>query len=227
MIKKSRYPDPYSVFRVMRRILLRENEIEREQEHVWIIGLAANSTILHIELVGLGNIDQVLIKPMQVFRVALIKGAVAVILVHNHPSRELTPSKNDLDLTDRMIQVGKIIQVEVFDHLIISTENCLSFKVVGLIDELDRSKKWVPPFVEEERLRNEKDKLRKEAIKTGKKEGIKEGKKIGKQMGLEKGIKKGRKEEKQEMAKKLKKKGIDTDIIAETSGLSKEEIERL
>ena len=237
--QKIKVRDSRSVFDVMRQILLRENEIEREQEHVWVVGLAGNNTILHIELVSLGNINQALIKPMQVFRIALLKGAVAVIMVHNHPSGELSPTKGDLDITDRMIQVGKIIEVEVLEHLIISTNDYFSFKNANLMKKLARSKEWVPPFVEEERLRKEKEKLRKEILKIGKKEGIKEGKKIGKEMGLERGIKKGKKEgekiglekgvekNKKEMAKKLKKKGIDIDIIVETSGLSKEEIEKL
>ena len=65
------------------------------------------------------------------------------------------------------------------------------------MEKLDRSKKWVPPFIEEEKLRKEKEKIRKEAEKNGKNEGIKEGKKAG------------REQEEIKIAKKFKKDGID------------------
>ncbi len=253
--QKIRVANSFSVFKGMKQILLRENELEREQEHVWVIGLDSNCKILNVELVSLGNINQVLAKPMQVFRLALMKGSSAIIIVHNHPSGNLKPSQEDLDTTDQMIQVGKIIELAVLDHLIITPKKYYSFKEAGIMEELKKSKKWVPPFVEQERIRKEKEKIRKEALKIGKQEGIKEGKKIGKQMGLEKGLQKGKKEglkegekigvkkgeklglekgiekgeknKAKEMAKVLKKDGVDIELIVKSSGLSKEEIEKL
>jgi flagellar biosynthesis/type III secretory pathway protein FliH len=138
-----------------------------------------------------------------------MKGAVRMVLVHNHPSENLTPSEDDQDITDRLIQVGNIVGIEVVEHLIISLERYFSFERTGLLKKLKLSKKWVPAFIEEERLRKEKEKIREEAIKIGKKEGIKEGKKIGKQMGLEKGIKKGKIEGLKEGEKIGIKKGVD------------------
>ncbi len=129
-----------------------------------------------------------------------------------------------MDITERMIQVGRIVDVEVVDHLIISLGGYFSVQKTGLLDKLKLSEKWVPRFQEEERIR-------KEALKLGEKRGIREGKKIGMEKGIEKGIKKGREEgreeEKIEMARKLKERGIDIDIIAETSGLSKVKIKKL
>jgi len=69
------------VFKVMKQILMRENEIERDQEHVWIVCLAANNKILNIELISLGAIDETIIKPMQVFRIAILKRAVKLIII--------------------------------------------------------------------------------------------------------------------------------------------------
>ena len=154
-----------------------------------------------------------------------------MVLVHNHPSETLVPSEGDKDITDRLIQVGNIVGIEVVEHLIISLEGYYSFEKTGLLEKLRQSKKWVPPFIEEERLRKEKEKIREEALKIGKKEGIKEGKKIGKQIGLEQGIKKGKqeglKEGKIEMAKVMKKNKEPIDKISKYTGLSKEEIEKL
>ena len=203
------------VFQVMKKVLLRENKVDRDKEHFWVICLAPNYKIVNIELVSLGGLDAAVIKPMQVFRVGIMKGAVRMVLVHNHPSENLTPSDGDKDITDRLIQVGKIVGVEVVEHLIISLEGYFSFERTGLLKKLKQSKKWVPAYIEEERLRKEKEKIREQALKQGIKKGLKEGEKIG--------INKNKKD----MAKKLKDKGIDIDIIAETSGLSKEEIEKL
>jgi DNA repair protein RadC len=145
---------------------------------------------------------------MQVFRIAIQKGAIKVILAHNHPSGLLVPSPADRDLTDRMVQVGKIIHIEVSDHLIFTLDGFYAFSRKGLMAEIRGSKKYVP-------LYKEKESIRKEALRIGKKEGLKEGKKLG----IEKGIEK--------VAKKMKKKGTAIEFISEITGLSKKDIEKL
>ena len=196
------------VFKVMKQILMRENEIERDQEHVWIVCLAANNKILNIELISLGAIDEAIIKPMQVFRIAILKGAVKLIMIHNHPTGELVPTLTDQDITDRMIQVGNIVNVQVIDHLIISEKHYYSFDDHGLMEKLRESKKWVPRYKEEERIR-------KEALKLGEKKGRQEGKKEGERS---KAVK---------MARKMKKSGESIEKILKYSGLSKKEVEEL
>ncbi|HZS80961.1 MAG TPA: JAB domain-containing protein, partial [Herbaspirillum sp.] len=63
--------------------------------------------ILYIELVSLGSVKSTIVEPMNVYRFAVMKNAVRVIAVHNHPSGNLTPSPHDKDTTDRLIQVGR------------------------------------------------------------------------------------------------------------------------
>jgi DNA repair protein RadC len=196
------------VYTVMKHILMRENKIERSHEHVWCVCLAPNNKILNIELVSLGAIDETVLKPMQVFRIALIKGAVRLILVHNHPDGELKPSEGDKDVTDRMIQVGNIVNVEVLDHLIITELYFYSFKDDGLMAELQKSTKWVPTFIEI-------DRIKKEAVKLGEKKGRKEG------------LKEGEKRKAKKMAKKMKKEREPIEKIINYTGLSREEIEEL
>jgi DNA repair protein RadC len=196
------------VYTVMKHILMRENKIERDHEHVYVVCLAPNNKILNIELVSLGAINETVLQPMQVFRIALIKGAVKLILVHNHPHGDLEPSEGDKDVTDRMIQVGNIVNVEVLDHLIITELYFYSFKDDGLMAELRKSTKWVPTFVEI-------DRIKKEALKLGEKKGRKEGRKEGKKEGIIK------------VAKKMKKDGVDLDQIKKFTGLSKKDIEEL
>ena len=232
------------LFMVMQQVLLREDEIERDQEHFYVVSLAANNRLLNVELVSLGAVDESIVKPMQIFRIALLKGAVKIILAHNHPSLELWPSESDKELTDRMIQVGRIVNVKVIDHMIFTPEEYYSFDDHGLMKILGESKKWVPPYEEEERIRAEAKKIGwtdglkagkkiglekgiEKGIKKGLKEGEKKGKKEGLKEGEKRGIEKGRKKERMEMAKKSLEEGLSVELTAKLTGLSEKEIEKL
>jgi DNA repair protein RadC len=143
------------IYSIMQQILLREDKIDQNREHFWVIGLANNNRILFIELVSLGTVNRTLVEPMEVYSLALQKRAVKIILCHNHPSGDLTPSVADKDITDRLIQVGIIVDVLVIDHLIISTTSQLSFADIGLLAELEKSTKYVPQYVLVERIKKE------------------------------------------------------------------------
>ncbi|MCC7455306.1 MAG: JAB domain-containing protein [Crocinitomix sp.] len=146
------------LYGIMQKILLREDKIDQDREHFWVVGLATNNRILFIELVSKGSINRVTVEPMEVFSLALQKRAVSIILVHNHPSGDLKPSWEDKDITDRLIQVGIIVNTFVTDHLIITTKSFLSFAYSGLLDELAKSTKYVPKFKQIENLRKEAEK---------------------------------------------------------------------
>lgn len=184
------------IYGIMQRILLREDKIDQDREHFWVIGLATNSRILFIELISLGSVNKTLAEPMEVFSFALQKRAVKIILCHNHPSGELKPSEGDKNVSDKLIQVGIIVDTEVIDHLIISDKSYLSFKDIGLMDELRQSTKYVPKYVMEQRIKKEVIEIanRKNSI---------------------------------EIAKELKRNGIDEQTIADSTGLSLEEVQKL
>lgn len=181
-----------ALYKVMREILLRESEIDITKEHFWVCGLALNNKLMYVELVSLGNMYSTVVDPMDVFSWALQKRVAKIIMVHNHPSGELAPTKKDLDITDRMIQVGKLVHTFVVDHLIITTEDYYGFERGGDMKELEKSTKYVPGYILVDRIKKQATKKREV-----------------------------------EMAKALKEKGIDVSVIADTSGLSKEEIEKL
>ena len=143
------------IFQIMVNVLLREEKIDRDKEHFWVVGLATSNKLLFIELISLGTVNKTLVEPMEVFSVALQKRAVNIILIHNHPSGELKPSEADKDITDRLIQVGKIVNTPVFDHLIITRTSFLSFKDIDLLAKLEASTKYVPPYVLMERMKKE------------------------------------------------------------------------
>jgi DNA repair protein RadC len=195
------------VYSVMQEILLREEKIDQEKEHFWMIGLAQNSRMQYIELVSMGSVKATTIEPMNVFRWAVMKGSVKVILAHNHPSGELKPSDADKDITDRLIQVGLILNIQVIDHMIISVKSYLSFADIGLLAELEKSTKWVPQYQLIERIKKEEKKLREQAVKAAEE--------------------KGEKKKAIEIAKGMKSKGYSSDEIIDLTGLTKEEIEKL
>lgn len=141
------------LYGIMQKILLRAERIDRDREHFWVVGLANNNRILFIELIGLGSVNAILAEPMDVFSFALQKRAVKVVLVHNHPSGELQPSETDKDTTDNLIQAGRIVRTEVYDHLIITERSYLSFRETGLLETLQQSLKYVPPFEIEQRMK--------------------------------------------------------------------------
>lgn len=203
------------LYGIMQRILLRENKIDRNREHFWVVGLEINNRILFIELASMGSVDQTLVKPMDVFSFALQKRAAKVILVHNHPSGELKASEPDKDITDQMIQVGIIVNTQVIDSLIISEKSYLSFEDTGLMGELRQSIKYVPPYILYERWL--KQTLEEAKTKAEKKALISE----------KKAEEKARIAEKKAIAKELRRTAMPIALIAEITGLSIKEIEKI
>lgn len=82
--------------------------------------------LIHDELISLGTIDATLVEPREVFRPALEHSAAAIIIAHNHPSNNLKPTRNDLEITDKLTAAGRIFNIEILDHLIIGQNNFLS-----------------------------------------------------------------------------------------------------
>jgi len=156
------------VFSIMQRVLLRENKIDQEKEHFWIIGMNEAGYILYIELIALGSVKAVNVEPMNVFRVAVMKNATRVIAAHNHPTERLVPSSQDLDITDRLIQVGRILNIHLIDHMIISTEDYESLNSMGVMAELEKSLKYVPTYQVIEQIRKEEKAIAQDAVKTAK-----------------------------------------------------------
>ncbi|WP_258538882.1 JAB domain-containing protein [Flagellimonas abyssi] len=127
------------IYAIMQQVLLRENKIRRNQEHFWVVGLNHNNKILFVELIGLGASNRVNADPPDVFRMAIYKLASKLILVHNHPSGTHEVTDADITFTDHMLKVGKLIKVEVLDHLVITETNYTSFADQGVMDELQKS----------------------------------------------------------------------------------------
>lgn len=99
-----------------------------DREHFLVLYLNARNVVVHQETVSVGSLNANIVHPREVFRPAIIKSAAAVVLVHNHPSGDVSPSQEDLSLTRRLVEAGRLIGIEVLDHLIVSGQKYLSFR---------------------------------------------------------------------------------------------------
>ncbi len=106
-----------------------------------IIFLDAISRILGVETLFEGTLTESVVYPREVFAKVLEKKAASIILVHNHPSGNLKPSKADLDLTKKLILTGNLLQFKVLDHLIVSQEGYFSMAEEGIIEAIERELK--------------------------------------------------------------------------------------
>lgn len=198
--EKIKIQSPDEIFEIMQRILLKESPGDRKREHFWVVSLDWGNTILNIELVSLGTYNETLVKPMEVLSIPLQKKAVKLILVHNHPSGNLEPSEGDKVVTDRLIQACKIMQIDIEDHLIITERSYYSFHSSGLMDELRKSKRFVPAY---EQKRQFEEQLAEELKQ------------------------KGAKENQKEIILNMRAKGLSNDEIASLTGIPKATVSRV
>lgn len=98
------------------------------QEHVRALYLDARGCLLHQETVAIGTLTASLIHPREVFRPALACAAAAVIVAHNHPSGDDTPSNDDRAVTRRLRQAGEILGIELTDHLVVGAAGYTSLR---------------------------------------------------------------------------------------------------
>ena len=106
---------------------------DKAKEHFKLILLNSRNKILRISPVSIGTLTTSLVHPREVFRNAITHSAASVVLAHNHPSGDPEPSEDDLKITRKLVESGKIIGIEVIDHLIIGKSGHYSFREKGLI----------------------------------------------------------------------------------------------
>jgi len=95
--------------------------------------LDVKSQVIHDEIISLGTLTMNLVHPREVFRPAIEHSAASVILVHNHPSGDPTPSAEDLKVTQQLVAVGRLIDIEVLDHVIVGEDGFISLRRKGLL----------------------------------------------------------------------------------------------
>jgi len=124
--KSKELTDPEKVYRLIKSKLK-----DYHKEHFYIIAL--NSRGHSIAEVSVGSLNASVVHPREVFTEAIKNKAASVVFAHNHPSGDPEPSEDDLLLTKKLVESGKILGIEVFDHIIVAKDGFFSFKNKGLI----------------------------------------------------------------------------------------------
>lgn len=109
----------------------RLRDLAVEEFHVLVLG--TQSQVLGDLLITRGLLNSSLVHPREVFRAALAEAPARIILVHNHPSGDPTPSADDRFVTRQLVEAGHVLDVPVFDHVIVAGERYLSFAEAGLL----------------------------------------------------------------------------------------------
>lgn len=103
------------------------------QEHFCSVLLDSRNQIIRTITVHKGTINMSIVGPREVFRDAIREAAASVIVVHNHPSGDPEPSPEDVDITSKLVEIGKMLDMPVIDHVIIGNPRWVSFREKGLI----------------------------------------------------------------------------------------------
>lgn len=113
--------------------LLKDEMAYLEQEHCLVLALNIKNRLLDKYTVSIGTLNSSIVAPRDVFKKALRINAAFLIVVHNHPSGDATPSMEDIEVTKRLGNAGKILGVEVVDHVIIAKNGFYSMKEKGVL----------------------------------------------------------------------------------------------
>lgn len=108
---------------------------DKDREHFLAVYLNSRSQAVALEVVSVGTLRASLVHPREVFKGALLNNAAAVIVAHNHPSGDCTPSAEDREATRRLQKAGELLGIPLLDHIVIArgTDKYTSFKEGGLL----------------------------------------------------------------------------------------------
>ena len=102
-----------------------------DREHFRAILLDTKNRILGLRTISIGSLNSSVVHAREVFKAAVSESAQAIVLVHNHPSGLPEPSREDLAVTDRLVEAGRILGIEILDHVVLGTQGFVSLKELG------------------------------------------------------------------------------------------------
>ncbi len=122
-----RYTAPQQVYDCFKFLM------EETKEMFMCLHLDGKNRIIAVDLVSIGSLNQSIVHPREVYKTALLSNAAALILIHQHPTGDPTPSSEDIAITRRLKEAGDILGLKVLDHIIIGDGEYLSFVERGLL----------------------------------------------------------------------------------------------
>lgn len=114
---------PNDVFKIIKKEFF-----GKSTEHLYLLTLDTRRKLISKDLISVGTLNETLVHSREIYRVAVSKNASSIILAHNHPSGDLTPSDEDIDVTKRVAAAGEIIGISLIDHVIVSDSDFVSIK---------------------------------------------------------------------------------------------------
>lgn len=94
-----------------------------DREVLCIINLKSDGTPINCNIASMGAVNQTIAEPRELFKASILSNAVKMIMVHNHPGGSLTPSKEDIMITDRMLKLTELMGIKLVDHVIVGNDN--------------------------------------------------------------------------------------------------------
>jgi DNA repair protein RadC len=95
--------------------------LDKNKEHFLGLYLSARNKLKKRELISLGTLDASIVHPRETFRPAIVSHAVGIIVLHNHPSQDVSPSEADVELTKRLKDAGTLLGIKLIDHIVFSS----------------------------------------------------------------------------------------------------------
>lgn len=104
-----------------------------QQEHFVVLFLSTKNQVIHQQTMFIGSLNASIVHPREIFKEAVKRSAAAIVCVHNHPSGDPTPSKQDIEVTERLIECSEILGIDFLDHIIIGAGKFVSLKEMSYI----------------------------------------------------------------------------------------------
>lgn len=123
IIKSKKYTDSKNLYELVKPFL-----VSKDKEHFITVALDARKQLIAIDNISIGTVNQSLVHPREVFKAAINRRATYLVLAHNHPSGDPSPSTTDLTVTERLISVSYAMGIPIIDHIIVSDSGYTSFK---------------------------------------------------------------------------------------------------
>jgi DNA repair protein RadC len=216
------------IYNFMRLVVEVERKIlDMGREHCFVISLKSSNHVITVELVGLGSIDTVSIKPREVFQLPSEKRAAGIILIHNHPGGSLTPSPADIEMTGHVFHAGRYIGITLLDHVIITEHSYYSLKDSGWLERVENDLTYMDKYDIEEQCEKVWEGKFKELRKNHKvniNKSFKKGLQKGKLEGLQEGMEKSKLEIASNMLLNL---NLDIETVQKATQLSIADLERI
>lgn len=121
--------------------LMRKELLQYDREVMCVLNLKTNGQVINMNIASVGTVNATLISPREIFKSSILSNANSIIILHNHPSGTVTPSKEDLNITGRLAKCSQLLDIPLLDHIIVGGANgkMYSFAENGLMDDIERS----------------------------------------------------------------------------------------